>query len=136
MSKKKFMQVCHCELKRSRSMNPHRDLKWLSFPSWGASVPSKSSPFRSLQSTESVIRNSVFFFHIMQAWIRTYSVCTLPATQWTQDHKQGLLSLEFQLAKTPKGSELTLARNSNRFCPACLSPVELKYIKKIYTLTF
>lgn len=52
----------------------------------------------------------------------TYNICTLPATQWTPSHRQGLLSLGFQLEKAPEGSELTLARNSNKTIPACLIP--------------
>ena len=52
----------------------------------------------------------------------TYSICTFPPTQWTPDHEQGTISLGFQFAREPKGSESTLARNSNKTNAAFRAP--------------
>lgn len=56
--------------------------------------------------------------------IQTYSICTLPSTQWTPNHIHGLVSLGSQFAKALFGSLFTLSRNLNKANPTFLDSKE------------
>jgi len=59
----------------------------------------------------------------------TYSFRTLPPTQRTPNHWQGLQSFGFQFARAWKGSEVILPRNSNKDNPVMSIPNATTKIK-------